>query len=122
VRELLNEFRRFTSTAPATADELTRVYRSSAFSLPAQFETSAAVLDALQANDRFQRPDDYIPSLKDRYAAVSLEDIQGAAGRVLHPERLTWVIVGDRAQIEENLKALEIAELEFMDTDGTLIQ
>ncbi len=122
VRELLEEFRRFITDEPASAGELTRVYRSRAFSLPGRFETSMSILEALQSNQRFGRPDDYISSLKEQYGAVQLAHIQNSAERVLHPESLTWVIVGDRAQIEDQLEALGIAGLEFMDTRGQLIE
>jgi zinc protease len=122
LRELMNEFNRFLNTEPATAGELTRVFRSSAFSLPGRYETSAAVLGALQANDRFSRPDDYVASLKGMYEAVSLENVQGAAEQVLHPDRITWVIVGDRAKIEGSLMELGIAGLEFMDSNGNPVE
>jgi len=60
--------------------------------------------------------------LKARYQAVSLETIQGAAEQVLHPDRITWVIVGDRSQIEDGLRELGIAELEFMNSDGVPVE
>ena len=122
VRELLGELNRFVDEEPVTGDEMTRVFRSSAFSLPGRYETSGAVLGALQANDRFNRPDDYIPSLKSRYEAVSIEQMQGAAEQVLKPGSLTWVIVGDRSRIEAGLRELDIAELEFMDSNGQLTE
>ena len=118
----MNEFNRFLDADPASAEELTRVFRSSAFSLPGQYETSAAVLGALQANDRFGRPDDYVETLKTSYQAVSLENIKGAAEQVLHPDQITWVIVGDRSQIEDGLRELGIAELEFMNSDGDPVE
>jgi len=122
ISELLDEFKRFLDDEPAAVEELTRVFRSSAFSLPGQYETSAAVLGALQANERFGRPDDYVETLKTRYQAVSLENIQGAAEQVLHPDQITWVIVGDRSQIEVGLRKLGIAELEFMNSDGDPVE
>ena len=122
VSELMHEFNRFLDADPASAEELTRVFHSSAFSLPGQYETSAAVLGALQANDRFGRPDDYIETLKSRFQAVNLENIQGAAEQVLHPDQITWVIVGDRSQIEDGLRKLGIAELEFMNSDGDPVE
>jgi zinc protease len=122
VRELLALLRQFSGTEPASAEELKRVYRSSAFSLPGQYETSAAILEALLSNDRYARPDNYVPSLKARYENTSLENIHAAAQRILRPDKLTWVVVGDRDQIEDGLRELGIAELEFMDTEGQLIK
>jgi zinc protease len=115
---LLEQFRQITGPGPVTEVERNRVYRSSAFSLPGRFETSTAVLDALLANDRYGRPDDYVSTLRARYESVTREEMQETASRLLHPNTLTWVIVGNRAGIEEGLRSLEIAELEFMDADG----
>ncbi len=122
VKQLRDELQRFIATEPATGEELTRVFRSSAFSLPGRYETSASVLGALQANDRFSRPDNYVATLKSRYEAVTLENMQGAAEQVINPDSLTWVIVGDRSEIEPALLDLNIAEIELMNADGKTIE
>jgi zinc protease len=120
VRELQGELERFRSIEPARPEELERVFRSNAYSLPGRFETADAVLEALQSNARFGRPDDYVSSLKSRYQQVKLENLQEAAEQVLQPDRLTWVIVGDRSKIEQELRDLDIAEVEVMDAAGQL--
>ena len=40
------------------------------------------------------------------------------AEQVLQPRSITWVVVGDRAEIEDGLRDLNLAELEFFDADG----
>ena len=122
VRELQTEFEQFLSTRPTSEDELQKVVRNNSFSLPGQYETNAAVLDSLLNNDRFGRPDEYVASLKGRYDALRLESIQAAAEEVIHPGQLTWVIVGDSAQIRASLEALKLAPVELMDADGNLEQ
>ena len=121
VAELRGELDRFLGAEPATAEELRRVFRSSAYSLPGRYETSAAVLGTLQDNVRFGRPDDYAASLKQRFEAVDLEKLQATAEAVLHPDRLTWVIIGDRAAIEQDLRGLGLAEVEFLDAHGNRV-
>jgi zinc protease len=118
VRELVGEIERFVANDPARPDELERVYRSNAYALPGQFESSGAIIDMLEANVRFGRPDDYADSLKTRYEQVQLESLQAAADEVLHPDRLTWVIVGDRLVIEQELRELNLAEVELLDGEG----
>jgi zinc protease len=117
IRELHGELARFVASEPATPDELTRVFRSNAYSLPGRFETAQAVLESLQANARLGRPDDYAATLKQRYEAVDLENLQAAAEEVVHPDALTWVVIGDRKAIEADLRALRLAEVEFIDAD-----
>ncbi|MEJ8568181.1 M16 family metallopeptidase [Elongatibacter sediminis] len=120
IRELVGEFERFQASEPAGREELTRVVRNNVYSLPGQYETNGAVLNALLANDRFGRPDDYVATLAGQYQAQSLEKVQGAAENVLHPERLTWVVVGDREQIMEQLRNLDLAPVEVMDSGGQI--
>jgi len=121
VRELKAEFERFLTTEPARQDELVKIVRNNTFSLPGKYETNDAVLSALLDNDRFGRPDDYVSSLKDRYQATTLEAVRAAAKEVLHPDRLTWVIVGDSAQIRTSLEQLNLAPVEMMTADGELV-
>jgi zinc protease len=121
VAELRGELDRFLGAEPATAEELERVFRSNAHSLPGRYETAAEVLETLQANVRFGRPDDYAATLKRRYEQVDLESLQGAAEQVLQPARLTWVIIGDRAEIETGLRELGIGEIGFIDPDGNAV-
>jgi zinc protease len=120
VRELMAEFDLFLSSKPAREDELVRTVHSNSFSLPGRYETNNAVLGALLANDRFDRPDDYVATLKSKYESVTLEDVQGAAAEVLHPGQLTWVIVGDSQQIRASLEELDLPPVEMMGTDGKL--
>ena len=96
--------------------------RNNVNSLPGQFETASAVMGTLQNNDRFGRPDDYVTTLKSRYEAVNLEGVQGAAEQVMHPERLTWLIVGDREKIEADLTAMGLGTVRIMDVDGQVIE
>ena len=43
------------------------------------------------------------------------------AGRLLQPDRMIWVVVGDRARIEESIRALELGPVRFLDADGNRI-
>ena len=122
IKELTREFDEYLGTQPATQDELNKSVRNNVNSLPGQFETAGAVMGALLSNQRFGRPDDYVTTLKDQYQAVNLEGVQGAAEQVIHPDKLTWLIVGDREQIEEQVRELDLGEVRIMDTDGNIVE
>jgi len=122
IAELNREFDEFLGTRPATQDELNKNVRNSVNSLPGQYETANAVMGALLSNDRFGRPDDYVSTLKGQYEALGLENIQGAAEEVLAPRSLTWLIVGDRAQIESQVREMGLGEVRIMDADGNLVE
>ena len=36
----------------------------------------------------------------------------------MYPDKITWVVVGDRKEIEQGLRALNIADVEIMDVNG----
>jgi len=110
--ELLREFNEFTSTNPATPEELERSINNSTRSLPGQFETAAAVRGSLVSSQNYGRDWDYPASLTERYRSLDLDEVRAAAQEVVHPEQLVWLIVGDAAQIEESIRALDMGEIE----------
>ncbi len=112
IAEAIKELTAITDGKPPTAEELDRTVKNNVRSLPGRFETSGAVLGAMLENARFGRPLDYQESLKKRYESLTLDDIEAAAREVVHPERLVWIVVGDRAKIEESVKALGVGPVE----------
>lgn len=122
LQELEKEFAQYLGTQPATAEELSKSVHNNVNSLPGQYETGNAVMGALLSNQRFGRGDDYVPTLKSRYEAIKLENVQGAAESVLHPDKLTWLIVGDREEIEEKVRSMNLGKVSIMDVDGNIIE
>ncbi|MEL0005800.1 MAG: hypothetical protein VW686_00590 [Luminiphilus sp.] len=112
----------FLSSAPATQGELDKSVRNNVNSLPGQFETAGAVLNALLSNDRFGRPDDYVETLKQRYEAVDLSGVHAAAKQVMQPDSLIWLIVGDLEQIEQPIRELGLGDIQVIDEDGRAIE
>jgi zinc protease len=41
---------------------------------------------------------------------------------VVQPEGMVWVVVGDRAKIEEGIRALGYGEIILMDADGNVLE
>jgi zinc protease len=121
IKELKREMDEFLNSSPARQDELDKSVRNNVNSLPGQFETAGAVLDALLSNDRFGRPDDYVSSLKSRYKAVDLAAVRAAAAQVIHPDNLIWLIVGDLEQIEQQIRDLGLGVVQIIDEDGKAI-
>jgi predicted Zn-dependent peptidase len=112
IREIRRELEAFLGERPPTEEEVRRVKLDAVRSLPGRYETSRAVLASLQESARFDRPWNYPETLRAAYEALSAEDAAAAARRVLAPERMVWVIVGDAAKIEAELRALELGAFE----------
>jgi zinc protease len=94
------------------------VIQNSIRKLPGSFERSGAVLSSLEDSATYGRPYDYPATLAARYNALKLGDLNAAAKEVVHPAGLVWLIVGDRAKIEDQVKAADIAPIEFWTADG----
>jgi len=114
VQELVKELNAFKTTKPAEPSELERSVLNNVRSLPGSFETSNNVLGSLTSSARYDRPWDYPTTVKEVYEGLTISDITAAAAEVIHPESLIWVIVGDREQIEDGVRSLNLGPIEVM--------
>jgi len=122
IQELSREFVEFTGKRPATAEEITKVKNDDVRSLPGSFETAAAALGAITDIVVFERPDDYVQTLKASYEAQKDDDIRAAAQKYFQPHALTWVVVGDLGKIEAGIRALNLGEVKVLDADGKVLR
>ena len=100
---ILTQMNDFLAAKGTTAAELDRTTNGSIRELPGAFETSDAVLGAMQRSIWLNRPDDYYEKLPARYRSMTTSDFDTAARGVLDPAKLTWVIVGDAASVKPQL-------------------
>lgn len=114
IREIVREVRAFIGGSPASEAELEPVVLDAVRSLPGQFETSNAVLTSLLASGRFGRPFNYPETLPARYNSLSTGEVAEAAGDVLKPDAMVWLIVGDAEQILEGVEAAGIGPVTVM--------
>jgi zinc protease len=104
--------------APVAPDELdaARDYLVGVF--PLRFETSAQVAGALAGLVVHELPDDELDRYRPTIADVSAEDVQAAATRHIHPDRVSIVVVGDVSRFEPALRAAAYGEVEVVVDDG----
>ncbi|WP_299191400.1 pitrilysin family protein [uncultured Erythrobacter sp.] len=116
VSELLREVTEFLTTNGVTEEELTRNVASEIGELPGRFETSGAVLGAMQSIALYNRPDDYYEGLVGQYSAQTADSLDAAARAALDADDFVWVVVGDAEVVMEQLETLgmpiEVRELE----------
>ena len=121
IAELQKEVTQFIGDKPATAAELKKMVQNNVNKLPGAYETSRDVLEGLQQNRRFNRPDDYIPRLVSQYRGLTLAQIQQQAKKIVRPKNLVWMVVGDKKKILPQLNKLELGERLMMDLDGNVL-
>jgi hypothetical protein len=95
------EVTEYVTSMPATATaEVTKVKQRDVRALSGQYETNAAVSGAIADIVRFDRPDDWVRTLKTRIEHRPTAACSRRATARLPAGRADWVIVGDLAQIE----------------------
>ena len=120
--ELRKELVAITGPRPPLKPELERVKRSETLSLTGRWETADAVTSSLAQLVSFDLPDSYWDTYAEEVRGLILPELEKAADILIHPDKLTWVIVGDRARIEKEIRALDWGEIRVIDTEGNLIE
>jgi zinc protease len=121
MQELANELNQILEARPIEQDELDKVQANRILRLPGSWETSGEVSAAIQEIVEFGLPLDYYGNFAARVQGLQLADVQSAAGRVVRPAGMTWVVVGDRSQIEEKIRGLGWADVKLLDPDGNVV-
>jgi predicted Zn-dependent peptidase len=96
----------FLSTRGVTDAELTREVNGTTRELAGRFETSGAVLSAMQQNDLRKRPDDFYDTVTQKYRTMTVAQLDAAARAALDPKKFVWVVVGDAAKVKPQLDSL----------------
>ena len=120
--EIKRELTEYLGDNPATEEEIDKVKSNNTLSLPGRWETAAAVLRDIGEIVTYDLPDDYWDTYADNVRNVSGEQIAEAAAAVIKPDKLIWVVVGDREKIESRIRELEFGEITLLDQDGNEIQ
>ena len=116
VREIFSELRGIREST-VTADELQLSRDSLSRSLPGLFETTGSMAGSSAQLFVHGLPVDYYRSLPQAIQGVTAADVQRVARQYLQPERMVSVVVGDRAKVEESLKALGVGPVEVRPAD-----
>jgi len=106
IAALRDDLDAFVTTKPLTQVEFDRTIADATRSLAGSFETSGAVLGAMQGNDLYRRPDDYYATLTQKYRALTRDELDATAKRVIQPSRFVWVVVGDAKVVRPQLDSL----------------
>ncbi|MEW6758668.1 MAG: pitrilysin family protein [Acidobacteriota bacterium] len=111
LREVLGEVERILGASPVTEDEFLKARESLVLRHPQNFETQAQLAGGLAALWRYGLPLDYHARFLDALRSLSLEQVIRAGRGILVPARLSWVIVGDRRELEGPLQTLGLGPL-----------
>jgi zinc protease len=116
--EMNREIKDVVGTRPITADELQKAVSNRVLSLPGSRETIDSVSQSMGDLAIYGLPDDYYDTYEAKLKSLRTADLNDAAKSVIHPESLTWIVVGDRAKVEQGIRDLGIGPVQIIDADG----
>jgi zinc protease len=100
-----------------TAEELKNAKSYLAGVFPIRIETQDGLIDQLVSIRMYDLPPNYLETYREQVNAVTAEDIQRVAQEHVTPDRAALVIVGDAAEISDQLKPYA-ESIELYDTEG----
>ncbi len=122
MQEILKELNQYIGDKPATEKEFQKVKNNAVLQLPGIWETNGSVLSTLQSNLNYERGQDYLKNYPTMLQNMQLADVQKSAKKLIHPNSLAWVIVGDRSKIEAGIRELNLGEIKFIDSEGNPVK
>ena len=115
--EMKRELSAIVTTHPVTEEELRLAQGNLTLTLPGRWETASAVASTLGEMTVYGLDDDYYAQYVPRVQSLTVADASRGAARVIKPNALVWVVVGDRTKIEPDLRSRGI-EVRIVDADG----
>jgi zinc protease len=116
--ELVKEYGGMAGTRPITAAELQDVQKQDTLGLPGSFETAAQLSNGYGNILQYDLPEDYYNTFTAKALALTPEGATALAKRIIEPNRLVWVVVGDMSKVESGIRELNLGEIRKIDADG----
>jgi zinc protease len=116
--QVMKQIKGITGPIPVTKPELSMAQDGMTRTLPGQWETQGAVSGSIADLVVFGLPDDYYTTFPVKVRALKTSDVDADAKKTLTPDKMVWVIAGDRAKIEAGIKELGWGDVKYLDPDG----
>mgnify|MGYP003345685876 FL=1 len=119
---MVKEFRDVLRAKPVTDEEVAKMQESLTRSMVGERETKNGVLADMLAITRYGLPENYFTTYAQKVNALKKSDINAIAERILRPEKMIYVVVGDRAQVEKGIRELNLGDVQLLDADGNPVK
>ena len=123
LQEIVKELDRITGDkGPITPVELKQAADNLVVGLPGENETSAELASSYLTILQFGLKDSYYNDLVPLARATTDAQVNAAARKLIHPDQMTWMIVGDLSKIEAPIRKLKLGEVKVLDVDGNVLR
>ncbi len=120
--EMNKELHDILGKRPVTDAETNKNKENQILELPGSWETMQAVGTSMNNLIRYGLPDDYYLTFPQKVRQLTTAQVEGAAHKLLYPDDMVWVVVGDRSKVEAGIRELGLGEIQMIDADGNLIK
>ncbi len=111
ILELIKEMRGIAGDRKITGEEFASAMRNQSLSLPGRFDSLAALQNAALNLTNYGYPDDYYARYASNVRALTEAQLNAAGNKVVHPEEILWIIVGDLKKVEAGIRELNLGEV-----------
>ncbi|NND00356.1 MAG: insulinase family protein [Gammaproteobacteria bacterium] len=122
MQEIYRELSNISAESPATESELGRSLDKQILTLPGRWETAASLESDIAQMVKYGLSDGYWDKYVSELRQINLEQVNDAAESHITPDKMIWLVVGDRSKIEQKVRDLELGEVVLIDGEGNLIE
>ncbi len=122
LREVRRELEEIIGKRALTADEVAFARDSLVRSLPGENETAAEVAGSYTTVLTYGLPDSYWNDYVTEVERLDADSVNAAARRLIQPQAMTWIVIGDLSRIEQPIRDLGWAQVEVLDADGNKLR
>jgi zinc protease len=113
--EVQKEIRGVAGERPITGEEYASVMRSQTLRLAGSFETLASLTNAAIRMLTLNRSDDFYPNYAKNVRALTEQDLLAAGQKIVRPDEVIWIVVGDLKKVEAGIRELNLGEITQLD-------
>jgi zinc protease len=115
--EVQKEIRGLAGERPIAGEEFDSIVRGQVMRLPGSYETLRSLTNAAIGMLTLGRSEDYYAQYAKNIRTLNEESLNSAAKKVVHPDEVIWIIVGDLKKVEAGIRELNLGEVEKLDSD-----
>lgn len=122
LQQMVAEYRNIAGAKPIAVDELKDAQANETLALPGSFETVGELSRNYANVLQYKLADDYFNTFTGKTLAVTPAQANELAKRLILPDHLIWVVVGDMSKVEGGIRELNLGEVRKIDADGNPVK
>ena len=122
LQQLDMEYRGIIGTKPISPEELADAQTNQTLALPGSFETVGALSENYGQILQYSLPNDYFNTFTKKVMSVTKTEANEMVKRMILPDHLIWIVVGDMKSIEPGIRELNLGEIRKIDADGNPVK